>query len=83
MAEAYFVPNGLGEKFLAVEDRAPRKDSVAQIVLFHQDVVLRLSPVDILFRAIGGLHAGPPLDLRHRCSPKVQQFLLSIFTLPV
>ena len=40
VAEAYFVPNGLGEKFLAVEDRAPRKDSVAQIVLLHQDVVL-------------------------------------------
>jgi hypothetical protein len=83
VTEAYFVAIGVGEQFSTVEVHAPGKDSVAQIDLLHQNVVLQLSSVDILSRAIGGLHAGPPLDLRQRCSPKVQHLFLSTFTLPV
>jgi len=64
------------------DDSFTTEDSVAQIVLLRHDVVLQPSLVDILFRAVGGLQAGPPPDLRHRCSPKVQHFLLSIFSLP-
>jgi hypothetical protein len=59
VAEAYFVPKGLGEQFSTVQVHAPGKDSVAQIVLLHQDVVLQLSPLTFCLVPLAVSMLGP------------------------
>lgn len=76
VADACFVPKGLGEQFSIVEVHAPGKNSVAQIDSLHQDVVLQLSSVDILSRAIGGLTLGPhsTCDIAARRKPNISSY---------